>query len=164
MDCVDCHNRPTHVYHPPEIEVDRAIEQERIDRELPFIKREAVRALKVDYPSHEAARAGIAEDIAAFYRSSYPEVAASKSGAIEQAGAALGDIYSWNVFPKMKVTWGTYPNHIGHEDGPGCFRCHDRKHKTADGDRISRKCDTCHVLLAEEEENPEILQTLELVE
>jgi hypothetical protein len=60
----------------------------------------------------------------------------------------------------MKVTWNTYPNHIGHKDSPGCFRCHDKKHKTADGDKISKDCDTCHTVLAEDEENPAILRQM----
>ena len=79
---------------------------------------------------------------------------------MEQAGKALGDIYGWNVFPAMKVTWGTYPNHIGHKDSPGCFRCHDRKHKTDDGDKISKDCDSCHTVLAEDEPDPAILRQI----
>jgi hypothetical protein len=43
---------------------------------------------------------------------------------------------------------------------PGCFRCHDDEHRTADGQTISQDCSTCHSLLAVEEENPEILATL----
>jgi hypothetical protein len=160
MDCVDCHNRPSHVYRMPANEVDAALEQGRIDRALPFIKREGLRAVQVEYASHEAARAGIAADIAAFYQANYPEVAKSQAAAVEQAGKALGDIYAWNVFPQMKVTWGTYPNHLGHKESAGCFRCHDRKHKTEGGEKISKDCDTCHSLLAEDEANPAILKRL----
>jgi hypothetical protein len=79
---------------------------------------------------------------------------------VAAAGKALGDIYAWNVFPAMKVTWGTYPNHLGHKDSPGCFRCHDKKHKTDDGEKINKDCDTCHTILAEDEEDPAILRTL----
>jgi len=61
----------------------------------------------------------------------------------------------------MKVGWGTYPRHIGHESSPGCFRCHDDTHATADGRTISQDCSLCHGLLAMQEENPEILQSLE---
>ena len=80
--------------------------------------------------------------------------------AVEQAGKALGDIYAWNVFPAMKVTWGTYPNHVGHKDSPGCFRCHDRKHKSDDGAKISKDCDSCHTVLAEDESDPAILRQI----
>jgi hypothetical protein len=128
-----------------------------LDKTLPFIKREGLRAVQVAYPSQDAARKGIAEDIAAFYAKNYPEVAKSKADAVAQAGKALGDVYCWNVFPLMKVTWDTYPNHIGHKQSPGCFRCHDKKHKTDDGDKIKKDCDTCHSLLAEEEADPAIL-------
>jgi hypothetical protein len=160
MDCVDCHNRPTHIYRMPANEVDAALDNGRIDKSLPYIKREGLRAVQVEYPSHEAARAGIAKDIADFYAKNYPDVAAQKKDAVAAAGKALGDIYSWNVFPAMKVTWGTYPNHIGHKDSPGCFRCHDKKHKTDDGEKISKDCDTCHTILAEDEADPAILRQL----
>ena len=60
----------------------------------------------------------------------------------------------------MKIEWGTYPNHIGHQDFPGCFRCHDDEHSTPEGETISQDCYTCHTLLALEEENPEILEQL----
>ena len=62
----------------------------------------------------------------------------------------------------MNVTWGTYPNHIGHEQSPGCFRCHNDEHATADGEVISGDCDTCHALLAMEEERSEALESLGL--
>jgi hypothetical protein len=137
------------------------MEQGLIDRSLPYIKREGLRAVQVEYPSHEAARKGIAEDIANFYAKNYPDVAKSKADAVAQAGKALGDVYAWNVFPAMKVTWDTYANHLGHKQSPGCFRCHDKKHKTDDGDKISKDCDTCHALLAEEEENPAILYQIQ---
>jgi nitrate/TMAO reductase-like tetraheme cytochrome c subunit len=163
MDCVDCHNRPTHIYRDPAHEVDAALGDGRIDRSLPFVKREAVRILQTDYPSHEAARKGLAEQLTAWYRTNHPQVLAEKAAAVEQAGRALGDIYSWNVFPQMKVTWNTYPDHIGHTQSPGCFRCHDNKHVAKTGDteeKISKKCSTCHNVVAEDEADPEVLQAL----
>jgi len=160
MDCVDCHNRPTHIYRQPANEIDVAMDQGTIDKTLPYIKREGLRAVQVEYPSHEAARAGIAADILAFYKKNYPDVAAAQADDIGQAGKALGDIYSWNVFPQMKVTWNTYPNHLGHKQSPGCFRCHDKKHKTADGEKIPKNCDMCHTVLADGEKDPAILRQL----
>ena len=86
------------------------------------------------YASKEEAKAGIASEVENFYKTNYAELATAKAAEIKAAGAALGDIYSWNVFPKMKVTWGTHINNLGHSDeAPGCFRCHDKKHATADG-------------------------------
>ena len=163
MDCVDCHNRPTHVYRDPARELDDAILDRRIDPSLPFVRREGLKALQADYASHDAARAGIAKAISGFYAASYPQLAADKKEAVAAAGRALGDIWAWNVFPAMNVKWGTYPNHLGHPDMSGeigCFRCHDESHKTADGKTISQDCGLCHSLLAQEEKDPEILKKL----
>ena len=160
MDCVDCHNRPSHTFKPPEREVDDALEDGRIDKTLPFVKRESLRLLTASYPSQGAARAGIAQGLEAFYKSSYADAATAKAPAIAAAGKALGDIYSWNVFPAMKVTWGTYKSNIGHDDAPGCMRCHDKKHVAADGARITGSCKSCHTVVADDEKDPEILSTL----
>ena len=163
MDCVDCHNRPTHVYREPASELDAALLDRRVDPSLPFVRREGLKALLVDYPSHDAARAGIARQITEFYERSYPQVASERADAVRVAGEVLGDLWAWNVFPAMKVTWGTYANHIGHPEMSGevgCFRCHDEQHATADGQTISQDCSTCHSLLAQEEKDPEILRTL----
>jgi hypothetical protein len=161
MDCVDCHNRPSHVFGMPESEVDRAVREGRIDRSLPYIRRESVRALREDYDSHEAARKGIAGALRAFYSESYPDTASRSRDALGAAIEILGDIYAENVFPGMNVTWGTYPNHIGHTHYTGCFRCHNDEHATVEGEVISQDCSTCHTLLAMEEENPEVLEMLQ---
>jgi len=163
MDCVDCHNRPSHIYRSPESEVDLALVAGRIDRSLPYIKREGVRILteKV-YDSHEEAREGISAAVKAYYTENYPDLAGSP--AVEQAGQALGDAYCWNNFPQMKVTWNLYPNHIGHQGSPGCFRCHDNKHKTDTGEKVGKKCGTCHDIVADEESDSKLLQELGLQE
>jgi hypothetical protein len=161
MDCVDCHNRPSHIYEPAHVEVDRVINEGRVDRSLPFVKREAVRIVDAEYESHEAAREGIREQLQAYYNENYPEIASEKADAIDEAAEALGDIYSVNVFPQMNVWWDTYPNHIGHEQSDGCARCHNRRMRTADREQISNDCDTCHLVLAEEEENPDLVTMLQ---
>jgi len=160
MDCVDCHNRPTHIYRSPREELDTALLDGRIDRDLPYVRREGARLLKQEYASQAEARQSIAEGLRAFYSASYPDLSTSAAPRIERAAEAIGNIYGWNVFPEMKVNWDTYPNHLGHENAPGCFRCHNDTHQTAEGDVISQDCDTCHTLLAMEEENPEVLETL----
>jgi hypothetical protein len=163
MDCVDCHNRASHIYRSPEFEVDLALEEGRIDRSLPYIRREGLRIItEKEYASHAEARDGIAAAVKAFYVQNYPDLAGTP--AVEQAGKALGDAYAWNNFPHMKVKWNTYPNHIGHQESPGCFRCHDNKHKTDDGAKIGKKCSTCHIVVAEEESNSPLLQELGLQE
>ena len=160
MDCVDCHNRPSHIYQPAASEIDRIISEGLVDRSLPFVKREGLRIVDAEYASHEEARAVIDEELLKFYAENYPQIAAENADAISAAATALGDIYSVNVFPNMNVWWDTYPNHIGHEQSPGCERCHTRGMRTAEREQISDDCENCHVLLAEEEEDPHILSIL----
>jgi hypothetical protein len=161
MDCIDCHNRPTHIYRTAEDEVDAALQLGRLDRSLPYLRREALRAMRGDYPTHGAASREIPAQLRKFYRDSYPDVAAAKAEAIERAGAEAARLHNLNVFPQMKIGWGTYPNHLGHQSSPGCFRCHDDAHRAADGETISQDCSTCHTLLAMEEKAPPILSDLQ---
>ena len=160
MDCVDCHNRPAHTFRTPDGEIDAAIAGGQIDRTLPFIKREGMKAIQKQYASHEEARSGIPKEIAAFYSSQYPQLASAKKPAIEEAGRVLAHIHNVNVFPTMKVTWDTYPNHIGHQSSPGCFRCHDGEMKSQSGRVIEQDCGQCHSLLAVEEAEPEVLRQI----
>jgi hypothetical protein len=160
MDCVDCHNRPTHIYESPGPAVDTAISAGHIDRSLPFIKREGLRLIDVQYASHEEAREEISTQLKAFYAENYPDLAVERAADIEAAANALGDVYSVNIFPQMNVWWDTYPNHIGHEQSDGCFRCHKRSMRTEDREQVSNDCENCHILLAEEEENPNIMSVL----
>jgi NapC/NirT cytochrome c family, N-terminal region len=141
MDCMDCHNRPAHrFFASPERAVDAAIAVGELPR-LPFIRREAVAALKVSHPDQPAAQQDIASRLTGFYRSPGRSVAQPD---LERAINVTQRLYLRNVFPKMNVTWGTYPNNIGHMDAPGCFRCHDDTHKTKDGRTISQDCTLCH--------------------
>ena len=140
MDCLDCHNRPAHTYEPTaERAIDNAIARGAIPRDLPFVRREAIAAVKKTYESNEAAEAGIAKHLLDYYKA-HPAAGPS----LERAIAGAQDVYSRNVFPAMKVAWSTYPNNIGHMNSPGCFRCHDESHKAADGKVIGQDCSTCH--------------------
>jgi nitrate/TMAO reductase-like tetraheme cytochrome c subunit len=162
MDCIDCHNRPTHAYQLPERAVNEAMANGAISADLPFIRKKAVEVLKVEYPTREAAFERIAKDIAEFYKTTYPAVYQSRRASVETALREVQRIYGRNVFPSMRLTWGTHPNHIGHEDFLGCFRCHDGSHKTAGGRVISQECDACHQILAQDETNPKVLADLGL--
>ncbi len=157
LDCMDCHNRPTHAFEQPNKAVDHAIWSGAIPRDLPYIRRESERVLTTEYPDRKTGFATIAAEIEAFYRDSEPGQDPEK---VARAVENLQAIYGRNIFPEMKVTWGTYPNHIGHETSPGCFRCHDEQHTSSDGQTISQECSNCHHLLAIEESNPEILDRL----
>ncbi len=161
MDCVDCHNRPTHIYQPPATAIDDAISAGLIDRSLPYVRREGLRIIDAKYSSHEEARQKIGEQLEQYYAENYPDVAQQDADKINAAAKALGDAYSVNVFPGMQVWWDTYPNHIGHDQSPGCFRCHNRRMRSEDRKQIPSDCDTCHVILAEKEENPKILSALD---
>jgi nitrate/TMAO reductase-like tetraheme cytochrome c subunit len=162
MDCIDCHNRPAHTFELPENGVDLRMSRGLIDPELPYIRQKAVEMLKVKYTDREAAQKQIVDGIKAYYRTSYPDVYKNKATQIEQSAGNIAKIYLRNSFPDMNVTWGTYPSNLGHNDSPGCFRCHDGLHTSADGQTISNDCTVCHNLLAVQEENPKILTDLGL--
>ncbi len=144
MDCTDCHNRPSHaIAATAERAVDEAIAAGELPRGLPFVRREAVKALKASYASQEEAAVGISRSLGEFYRGTDRTAAAS---AAARASEAVVAIYRRSVFPEMKVGFGTYPNNIGHVDAPGCFRCHDDNHKSSDGRKIGQDCETCHAI------------------
>ncbi len=158
MDCIDCHNRPTHAFYLPDRAVDKALAEKRMSAELPFIKKKAVELLKLDYADQKIAAAKIPVALAEYYRTAYPEIYKQKRAQVDTAGEAVKAIYLRNVFPEMKITWGTHPNNIGHEEAVGCFRCHDGSHTSADGRTIAADCDTCHTILAQDEKAPKILK------
>jgi len=146
MDCMDCHNRPTHIFQPPEGAIDRALASGLIPPTLPWIKKVAVDALVKEYPTRDVAHQGIRADILAFYEKQYPAVRTGRSGDLEDTVRRVTDIYDRSVFPEMKVNWKTYASNIGHRNWPGCFRCHDGRHVSADGQVLSKDCTTCHTM------------------
>ncbi len=163
MDCVDCHNRPTHIYQLADRAMDQAMANGDISPDLPFVKKRGLEILKESFTTQEEAGAKIPAALAEYYQQNYPDIYKQHGAEVAQAGKALVTIYDHNVFPEMKVNWGTYPNNIGHTDFPGCFRCHDGTHATADAaQNIPQDCSTCHNLLAADEPNPKILSDLGL--
>ncbi len=162
MDCVDCHNRPTHVFELPDRALDKALSDGRISTQLPFVKKKGLELLKTEYPDGETARTRISEGLLDYYKKDQPQTYATHRALVETAAQQVVAIYSRNVFPEMKVTWGTHPNNIGHEDFLGCFRCHDENHEAPDGRTITQDCDACHTVLAMEESQPRILEDLGL--
>ncbi len=162
MDCVDCHNRPTHAFELPDRALDRALSEGRISAELPFVKKKALELLKADYPSQGAAAERITAGLLEYYKKEQPQAYANHRALVEAAAQQVLAIYRRNVFPEMKVAWGTHPNNIGHEDFLGCFRCHDENHKNADGRTITQDCNACHTVLAMDETNPKVLEDLGL--
>lgn len=154
MDCMDCHNRPSHVFDVPQVAVDMALVSGEIPADLPFIKREGMKALLSDHASREVAPAQIRYMLQSFYKAEYPAVYSQRAADIDRAAHELAEIYLRNVFPSMRITWGTYTNQIGHTFADGCFRCHDDAHTSPGGETISQDCSACHDILAYEEEEP----------
>lgn len=149
MDCVDCHNRPSHIYHAPEHSVDQLFETGRLDASLPYLKREGMRLIAGDYKTKKEARDAILHGLEEFYAKNYPALVKQKAMAIRQATEALQTAYSTTIFPEMKTDWKAHPNHVGHLLSDGCFRCHDGLHKSRDGQVISNDCKACHTFLAQ---------------
>lgn len=147
MDCVDCHNRPAHVYLAPEVSVDQAFAAGKLDTGLPFLKRQSVAVLSADYATVEQAFSAIDTGIRDFYRTTYPDVYAAKASEITAAVATLQKIFDTYHFPEMRTDWRTHPNNIGHYNFAGCFRCHDGRHMSDTGKVITANCDVCHTTI-----------------
>ena len=160
MDCMDCHNRPTHRFDMPEEAVNARMAAGLLNPSLPFIHKISIELLKRDYPSKLASQTELPDALREYYRTKYFSIYNSQRAQIEQAAAALLEIYNGNIFPEMNVTWGTYPNNLGHKDFPGCFRCHDGNHKSQSGREVTQDCNACHALLAMDESDPKILHEL----
>ncbi|HUO17235.1 MAG TPA: NapC/NirT family cytochrome c [Verrucomicrobiae bacterium] len=159
MDCVDCHNRPTHIYVPPDLAVDQSLLARRIDVSLPFIKQQAVTVLTADYKTTETAMQGIASGLQDFYEKKYPDLAKTRQLEIRNAVLEVQEIFKRTTFPEMKLNWQTHPNNLGHFYYTGCFRCHDGQHVSADGKVVSKDCNQCHTLMSQAEDTTSVAMT-----
>ena len=164
MDCIDCHNRAAHSFSAPEAALDKDMAAGTPSASLPFIHKQGLALIQADYSSQEDATARITSGTEDFYRSQYPVIWNSQRTQIEQAAKTLGTIYGNNVFPFMKVTWGTHPDNNGHTPAlaGGCFRCHDGSHNAKGGKSITNDCAVCHNLIAVDEPNPKLLSEIGL--
>ncbi|UCH65655.1 MAG: NapC/NirT family cytochrome c [Ignavibacterium sp.] len=149
MDCIDCHNRPSHIYYPADKSVNLSLSLGRIDESLPYIKSVAVEALENTYSSKEAGIDSISISVNDFYKSNYPSVYADKKNIIEDGIVEVQKIYNRNYFPSMGVNWREFPNHISHLYDEGCFRCHDGNHVSDEGEIIGKNCDLCHTIISQ---------------
>jgi hypothetical protein len=154
MDCVDCHNRATHIYEDPDVAIDNRIAEGLISRNLPFIKREAVSAITRSYPTKEAGLEGIANQLTNFYRINYGKQMGSFLVDLDQAIETCQIVYDKNIHQNMNVTWGVYPNNLGHQQGDGCFRCHNPNMVDENEQAISDDCTLCHSILANDSDHP----------
>jgi len=160
MDCIDCHNRAAHSFSTPEEALNKDMAAGTPSLSLPFIHKEGLALLKANYATQDEGKAKIAAGLEDFYRTQYPAIWNTQRAQVDQAAKVLAAIYGDNVFPFMKVTWGTHPNNIGHNDSPGCFRCHDGSHTAKSGKSITNDCAVCHNLIAVDEPNPKLLADL----
>ena len=139
MDCLDCHNRPAHTLSAtPAQVVDRAIVQGEISTKIPFVRSQMVEALSEEHPAGTDASQAIVDRLTKVFGTSTPEA--------RQTVQVARRLYRENVFPRMKVTWGTYTNQLFHVNDTGCFRCHDDAH-TVKGDpekKVRQDCELCH--------------------
>ncbi len=149
MDCMDCHNRPSHNYKPPAIFINDAMTSGRIPVELPEIKSAALEVVAEEYSSTDSAMTAISDHINKFYMNNYPLEYKSKKELIKKAIAGIQDAFSKNIFPEMKVRWDVYPNNIGHMEFIGCFRCHNDDHSTKNNKVIPKDCNLCHTISAQ---------------
>ncbi len=148
MDCIDCHNRPTHQFTPPSRLVNEGLAAGRLDPSLPQIKEKALSLLAADYGTEDEAKREIPARLAAFYEKEHPETAREKAGSIRGSADYLNEVFARNMFPEMKARWDVFPDNIGHLSAPGCFRCHDGEHRSAAQDRvITRDCAACHLIV-----------------
>lgn len=149
MDCIDCHNRPSHNYRPPTLFINSAITAGDIPSDLPEIKSVALDLCDREYSTMDSALSTIELEINEFYQENYPEIFENQRDKVNQAVSGLQEYFSRNIFPDMKVRWSEYPNHIGHLEYNGCFRCHNDRHTSEDGKVIKRDCNLCHTIIAQ---------------
>ena len=154
MDCVDCHNRATHIYENPEQAIDERIAAGGIDISVPFIKRQALAALTGSYRDKDAAMTGIDNSLTGFYRVNYPNDFGKYIEGIDRTIETVRSVYRRNIHHRMNVEWGAYPSHLGHRGGGGCFRCHNEAMVDVDGTRVGNDCTLCHSILSYESDHP----------
>lgn len=149
MDCMDCHNRPSHEFFSPPRFVNHLFAGEKIPSDIPWLKSAAMEATNDNYSTIDSARIGINQQIISYYNDNYPDLYTKYSNEIQKAIGTITDVYSAHTFPEMKVSYKVYPRNIGHFENNGCFRCHDDKHKTSDGKVISKDCNLCHTIIGQ---------------
>ena len=147
MDCVECHNRPSHIYVPPDRSVNEAMVVGRIDASLPYIKQKSVEVLTRRYSSTDEAIKSIGSILDDYYRTTYPTVYSTRGDSIRAAISEVQRIFRVSIFPEMKVDWQTHPDNVGHYYNLGCFRCHDGEHFSPAGKVIRTDCNICHTTL-----------------
>ncbi|MCX6271531.1 MAG: NapC/NirT family cytochrome c [Bacteroidetes bacterium] len=147
MDCMDCHNRPSHLFLYPGDYIDQALLTGKIPTRLPFIKAAALNVLKNEFSTLGMADSAIKQGVESYYRIQHPMTWLKEKALIAQSVGVIRKEYARNNFPFMKVTATSYLNNIGHRQSEGCFRCHSGRHRTSTGEVISGDCNLCHTIV-----------------
>jgi hypothetical protein len=149
MDCIDCHNRPSHNYNSPTVYFDKAMLTGSVSKDIPFFKKVVMGVLRETFNTSDTAMLKIEEGITGFYKSDYADYYGKNKSLIDTAIASVQLGYSQNTFPKMKVAYDLYPEHIGHLETNGCFRCHNGSFKAENGRTITKDCNLCHTIVGQ---------------
>lgn len=149
MDCIDCHNRPAHKYLSPSHFVDVLMAKGDVSSQLPGIKGMAMTVLTGQYNTTDSAVSVIESELRDYYMGSYQELLDTMPGVLDNAIAALTSEFRNNIFPEMNARWDAYPEHIGHKEFIGCFRCHGGTHESENGRIIKHDCNTCHDIVGQ---------------
>jgi hypothetical protein len=149
MDCIDCHNRPSHNYKSPPVYFDNALLTGTVSKEIPFIKKVSMDILRETFSSKDTALMVIHDGLTGFYKESYSDYYEKNKEIINSSIESIQKQFAQNTFPFMKVTYDAYPDHIGHLETDGCFRCHNDSFKSADGKLISKDCNLCHTIVGQ---------------
>jgi len=167
MDCIDCHNRPSHNFNSPPVYFDKALLTGAVPKDIPFIKKVSMGILNQSFSNRDTALMMIREGIISYYKSDFPDYYAANTEQIEKAVLAVQKAFGQNTFPFMKVTYDVYPEHIGHLEYEGCFRCHNDAFRSENGHTITRDCNLCHTILSQGKpgsmQHTNIIDSLEFV-
>jgi hypothetical protein len=149
MDCIDCHNRPSHNYNSPTVYFDKSMLTGAVSQKIPNLKKVTMAILSETFTEKDTALMKIRDGITNYYKSDYPEFYSENRNIIDSSIEAIQTAFSQNTFPAMKVTYDRYPDHIGHLETEGCFRCHNNSFVSESGRVITRDCDLCHTIVGQ---------------
>jgi hypothetical protein len=149
FDCMDCHNRPSHLFTPPAVALNLAISTGQLSGDLPYIRSIGLDLLNAEYEDRNDARQNLSNGLIEYYQEEYPEIFESRRKEVDNAIEILQGIYSRNFFPEMKTDYRDRENNLSHFVNDGCFRCHDGIKQDAEGNKISYGCTTCHLIVAQ---------------
>jgi len=149
MDCVDCHNRPSHTFEPPAVAVNLALSKGEISVDLPYIRSIGVDLLNAEYATLDEALGSITDGLRDYYATQYPTVAATMQEEVEEAIEHLLEIYEGNFFPEMNTDYRARENNLSHFVNDGCYRCHGGEQVNEVGEALPADCSICHEIVAQ---------------